>query len=86
METLCPPGYHRNGFVATHALGNMMYGLMVYGLMYGLRYSSIKQKLFFQKYFGYFLYQSIINNLYQFFSENTKSGNTNSISFQQYTR
>ena len=46
METLCPPDCHRNGFVATHALGNMMYGLMVYGLMYGLRYSSIKQKLF----------------------------------------
>ena len=23
---MCPPGYHRNGFVATHALGHMMYG------------------------------------------------------------
>ena len=23
---MCPPGYHHNGFVATHALGNMMYG------------------------------------------------------------
>ena len=20
MKTMCPPGYHRNGFVATHAL------------------------------------------------------------------
>ena len=31
MKTMCPPGYHHNGFVATHALGHMMYGLM-YGL------------------------------------------------------
>ena len=26
METMCPPGYHHNGFVATHALGHMLYG------------------------------------------------------------
>ena len=26
MKTLCPPGYHHNGFVATHVLGHMMYG------------------------------------------------------------
>ena len=25
MNTMCPPGYHHNGFVATHALGHMMY-------------------------------------------------------------
>ena len=25
MKTMCPPGYHRNGFVATHAVGHMMY-------------------------------------------------------------
>ena len=25
MKTICPPGYHHNGFVATHALGSMMY-------------------------------------------------------------
>ena len=24
MKTMCPPGYHHNGFVATHALGYMM--------------------------------------------------------------
>ena len=24
MKTMCPPGYHRNGFVATHALRHMM--------------------------------------------------------------
>ena len=29
MKTMCPPGYHHNGFVATHAFGHMMYGLMV---------------------------------------------------------
>ena len=23
---MCPPGYHHNGFVATHTLGHMMYG------------------------------------------------------------
>ena len=27
MKTMCPPGYHHNGFVTTHALGQMMYGL-----------------------------------------------------------
>ena len=26
MKTMCPPGYHHNGFVGTHALGHMMYG------------------------------------------------------------
>ena len=26
MKTMCPPGYHHNGFVATRALGHMMYG------------------------------------------------------------
>ena len=25
MKTMCPPGYHYNSFVATHALGHMMY-------------------------------------------------------------
>ena len=31
MKTMCPPGYHHNGFVATHALGHMMYILMWIG-------------------------------------------------------
>ena len=26
MKTMCPPGYHHNGIVATHELGRMMYG------------------------------------------------------------
>ena len=26
MKTMSPPGYHHNGFVETHALGNAMYG------------------------------------------------------------
>ena len=26
LKTMCPPGYHHNGFMATHALGHMMYG------------------------------------------------------------
>ena len=25
MRTMCPPGYHHNGFVATHVLGHIMY-------------------------------------------------------------
>ena len=25
MKTMCPPGFHHSGFVATHALGHMMY-------------------------------------------------------------
>ena len=25
MKTMCSPGYHHNGLVATHALGHMMY-------------------------------------------------------------
>ena len=29
MKTMCPPGYHHNGFAATHALGHMMYGYRV---------------------------------------------------------
>ena len=31
MKTMCPPGHHHNGFVATHALGHMMcsYTLLV---------------------------------------------------------
>ena len=24
-KTMCPSGYHHNGFVASHALGHMMY-------------------------------------------------------------
>ena len=30
MKTICPPGYHHNGFVATHELGHMMHGLTVH--------------------------------------------------------
>ena len=29
MKTMCPPDYHHNGFVATHALGYMMYGCLI---------------------------------------------------------
>ena len=25
MKTMCPPSYHHTGFVATYALGHMMY-------------------------------------------------------------
>ena len=26
MKTMCPPGYHLNGFVAIHTLEHMIYG------------------------------------------------------------
>ena len=26
MKTMCPSGYHHNGFVEVHALGHMIYG------------------------------------------------------------
>ena len=29
MKTMCPPGYHNNGSVATYALGHMMYGYIL---------------------------------------------------------
>ena len=29
MKTLCPPGYHHNGSMATHALGYMMHGYIL---------------------------------------------------------
>ena len=27
-KTMCPPGYHHNGFIATHALGHMICAVM----------------------------------------------------------
>ena len=36
MKTMCPSGYHHNGFVATHALGLMMYGLYFIIIRYAL--------------------------------------------------
>ena len=30
MKTMCPPGYHHNGFVETHAHEHMMYGSIPY--------------------------------------------------------
>ena len=29
MKAMCPPSYHHNGFMTTHALGHMMYGYIV---------------------------------------------------------
>ena len=28
MKTMCPPGYHHNGFAATHALGDNREGTL----------------------------------------------------------
>ena len=32
MKTMCPPGYHHNGFVATHALGHELVHELVHEL------------------------------------------------------
>ena len=34
MKSMCPPRYHHNGPVATHALGHMMHSLMLMYMMY----------------------------------------------------
>ena len=44
MKTMCPPGYHHNGFVATHALGHMMYG---YTLLVPMNYGNLLSTLWF---------------------------------------
>ena len=43
MKTMCPPGYHHNGPVATHALGHMMY-IYIYMYMYR-NHKEIKQEI-----------------------------------------
>ena len=30
MKTMCPPGYHHNGFVAIHALGHLITYIYIY--------------------------------------------------------
>ena len=34
MKTICPPGYHHNVFVATHALEYMIYRISTYLSIY----------------------------------------------------
>ena len=49
MKTMCPPDYHHNGFVATHALGYMIYvswvakcmSLYIYIYIFALMYLFI---------------------------------------------
>ena len=40
MKIMCLPGYYHNGFVATHALGHMMYG---YTLLVTMNQKSAQQ-------------------------------------------
>ena len=42
MKTMCPPGYHHNGFVATHALGHVC--VYTYICVYTLHNGSIQVK------------------------------------------
>ena len=39
MKTMCPPGHHHNGFVATHALGHMNLGTWVQPYIMGTLFS-----------------------------------------------
>ena len=41
MKAMCPPGYHRNGFVATHALGHMMYMMYRHMMPHKYVYTNI---------------------------------------------
>ena len=34
MKTMCPPGYHHNGFVSIHALEDMMYAYTLFWWLY----------------------------------------------------
>ena len=34
MKTMCPPGYHHNGFVSIHALEDMMYAYTLFLWLY----------------------------------------------------
>ena len=36
MKTICPPSYHHNGFVATHALGHIMFKECLYSYSYNI--------------------------------------------------
>ena len=42
MKTMCPSGYHHNGFVATDALGHMMYGYTLLVPMNQIKSSTSK--------------------------------------------
>ena len=48
MKTLCPPSYHLNGFVATHALGHMLYDYiyLYYTLKSNAKGLSLKTDIF----------------------------------------
>ena len=38
MKTMCPPGYHHNGFVATHALGHVHHVYITYARLASVRF------------------------------------------------
>ena len=40
MKTMCPPGYHHNGLVVTHALGHRVY-MIEYMYIYSIWYKRI---------------------------------------------
>ena len=44
MKTMCPPGYHKNGFMTTHALGHMMYILLHIVRQRFIAYSKLVEK------------------------------------------
>ena len=42
MKTICPPGYHHNGFVATHALGYHISCAQVHECIYYAHLASVR--------------------------------------------
>ena len=70
MKTMCPSGCHHNGFVATHALGYMMYGcykaiVVTTGwYIYIYIYMIVKKCaiIFFSIYLYFIIIHLIINN------------------------
>ena len=62
MKTMCLPGYHHNGFVATHALGHMMYG---YTLLVPMNQRVLNKQGAQYAHLAFFLYIHIYLCIYQ---------------------
>ena len=61
METMCPPGYHHNGFVETHALGHMMYGSYAHLASVRFEHSVCHGSLMTTTYIYIYIYMYIYN-------------------------
>ena len=62
MKTMCPPGYHHNGFVATHALGHMMYIMYICIYMYIYMYIYVYMCMYMHIYI-YIIHNNLKQNI-----------------------